>query len=174
MTAVDNTPSNRNFLSPLNFSFQIKRAPNVNFFLQKVNIPSITIPKIDIPTPFVPIPSPFTHLTYGEFSITFKVDEDFQNYLEIHNWIRSLGFPDNPGEYLAIEQNPEYTGAGLTSDISLIALNSAKNPNYEITFRNAFPTRLSDVNFDATLSDVQFVTAEAQFTYFMYDISRVY
>ena len=83
MTAVDDTPSNRNFLSPLNFQFSIKKAPNVNFFLQKVNIPALSLPTIDIPTQFVPIPTSFTRVEYGEFNITFKVDEDLQNYLEI-------------------------------------------------------------------------------------------
>ena len=46
MAALDKTPANKNFLNPLNFKFQIQRAPNVNFFIQKINIPSITLPEI--------------------------------------------------------------------------------------------------------------------------------
>ena len=55
MTAIDNTPENRNFLSPLNFKFSIKKSPNMNFFLQKVNLPSITQDVIVIPTNFNPL-----------------------------------------------------------------------------------------------------------------------
>ena len=44
MSAIlDQTPSNRNFLSPLNFKFTIKKAPHVNFFIQKVNVPQIIL-----------------------------------------------------------------------------------------------------------------------------------
>lgn len=172
MTAIDNTPGNRNFLSPLNFKFSIKRAPNVNFFIQKANIPSIRLPKIDIPTEFVPIPTTFTHMEFGEFKITFKIDEDFQNYLEIFNWITALGFPDDYGQYRQINKIPEYTGDGLRSDISLIALNSAKNPNYEIVFQDAFPTYLSDVEFDTTMEDVDFVSVSAEFTYTQYTLNK--
>ena len=41
MTAIDKTPTNKNFLSPLNFQFQLKRAPYLNFFIQSINIPGV-------------------------------------------------------------------------------------------------------------------------------------
>lgn len=173
MTAVDGTPTNKNFLSPLNFKFSLKRAPHINFFVQKANIPSIDLPAIKIPTQFVPIPTNYTHLEYGKFEITFAVDEDLMNYMEIHNWIRALGFPDNYGEYAAINNIPKYTGDGLTSDLSLMILNSTKTPNYEFTFRDAFPTYLSDVNFATTSTDVQYVTATAEFTYILFDVTKL-
>jgi hypothetical protein len=173
MTAIDNTPENKNFLSPLNFRFSIKRAPHVNFFLQKVNIPEISLPEIEIPTQFVPIPTQYTHLQYGKFAITFKVDEDFQNYLELHNWIRALGFPTDYNEYKSIADIPEYTGEGIRSDISLIALNSAKNPNYEFTFIDAFPISLGDIVFDTTDTDVQYITTTAEFIYTYYNITKI-
>jgi hypothetical protein len=173
MSAVNNTPQNKNFLSPLNFKFSIKRAPNLNFFIQKANIPSIRIPSFEIPTIFNPIPTPYTHMEYGDFDITFKVDEDFQNYLEIHNWIRALGFPEQFEERTAISKNPDYSGEGLYSDLSLIILNSAKKPNYEFTFRSAFPTDLSSVEFDTSDDDVDYVTASASFKYMLFDIVKI-
>jgi hypothetical protein len=173
MSATENTPANKNFLSPLNFKFSIKRAPHVNFFLQKASIPMIQLPQIDIPNIFVPIPTTQTHLQYGRFSVTFKVDEDLENYMEIHNWMRALGFPDNFDEYKAIKKLPEYTGEGLRSDLSLIILNSTKTPNYEFVFRDAFPTFLSQVDFDSTLDDVNYVAATVEFTYTLYDINKL-
>ena len=173
MSALQNTPQNRNFLNPLNFKFSIKRAPNVNFFIQRVNIPSISLPSLEIPTMFNPIPVPYTHMEYGELRISFKVDEDFQNYLEIHNWIRALGFPEQFEERTAISKNAEYTGTGLYSDISLIVLNSARNPNYEFVFRNAFPTELSSIDFDTSDNDVEFVSASASFKYMLFDVEKI-
>lgn len=173
MSALDNTPQNRNFLNPLNFKFSIKRAPNINFFIQKVTIPSISLGSIDIPSPFIPIPTQQSSMEYTDFTIQFKIDEDFQNYLEIHNWIRSLGFPDNYSEYADLAKNPVYTGMGTTSDISLIILNSTKSPNYEFSFRSAWPTYLSEVDFDTTSSDVDYVSATASFKYLMFDIAKI-
>lgn len=173
MTAIDNTPQNKNFLSPLNFQFQLKRAPNVNFFIQKISLPSIAVPEIEIPTMFNYIPEPGNKLSYGELDITFKVDEDFANYLEIHNWIRAITFPEKFEEYATIAKNPEYTGDGIRSDISLIVLNSVKKPNFEVVFRGAYPTALSGVDFDTTLDDVQYLTTTASFKYMLFDINKI-
>jgi hypothetical protein len=173
MTAINDTPLNKNFLNPLNFQFQLKRAPNINFFIQKVTLPSITVPEIEIPTMFNYIPIAGNKLSYGELEITFKVDEDFANYLELHNWIRALTHPEKFEEYADIAKNPTYTGQGVGSDISLIVLNSLKNPNFEVTFRSAYPISLSNIEFDTTLDDVQYVTCSASFRYMLYDITKI-
>ena len=173
MAALDNTPQNKNFLNPLNFKFQIKRAPHVNFFIQKINIPSITLPNIEVPTMFVPIPIQQTHMEYGSLEISFKVDEDLQNYLEIHNWIRGLGFPANFGEYAKIQSKPTISGESLTSEISLTVLDSLKHPTHQFVFHEAFPTSLSEIVFDTTDTDVSYVSATATFKYVLFDISTV-
>lgn len=173
MTAIQNTPTNKNFLSPLNFRFSIKRSPHLNWFVQKVNLPSITLPHFEVSNPFIPIPEPGTLLRYGDLSVTFKVDEDLMNYLEIHHWIRGLGKPDNFGEYKTIAKNATYTGEGIVSELSLMMLDSAKRPNFEIVFRDAFPIYLSELNFDTTYQDVEFITATTTFRYLMFDISEV-
>src|SRR5690606_103637 len=56
MSALDKVPSNNNFLSPLGFHFSVRKLPNVNFFVQRVRIPSISLPPADTPNPFVKIP----------------------------------------------------------------------------------------------------------------------
>jgi hypothetical protein len=173
MTALENTPTNPNFLSPLNFKFSIKRAPHVNFFVQKINLPSISLPTIDTPTPFVKIPQPGEHLDYADLTLSFRVDENLQNYLEIHNWIRALGKPKDFSEYRALSQNPNYTGDGLRSDLTLMILSSAKNPNYEIVFTDAYPYDISELTFDTTKSDVEFIEATATFKYVLFEIKNV-
>lgn len=173
MSALANNPSNLNFLSPLNFNFRLKRAPNLNFFIQKINLPGISFPSITETNPFVNIPIAGDHLQYGDLSVTFKVDEDLNNYLEIHNWIRALTFPDNFTEFANISKNPEYTGEGVTSDLTLIISNSVKIPNYEVQFRNAYPTSLSALSFQTTDTTVEFISATVTFKYLMYDIVKI-
>ena len=174
MSAIDNTPENRNFLSPLNFKFQIKRAPTVNFFIQKANFPSIALPNTEATNPFLNIPYGGDHLTYGDLDIVFKVDEDLTNYLEIHNWIRSMGRPISGAEYRKLEIQPSYTGNGLVSDISLTVLANSKMPNYEVVFRDAFPVSLGTLQFDTTSTDVDYLEIEATFKYLIYDIKKIH
>jgi hypothetical protein len=172
MSAIDNTPTNKNFLSPLNFKFQIKKAPHVNFFIQKVNIPSIALPNPVATNPFINIPYPGEHLRYGDLEISFKVDEDLQNYLEIHNWLISLGKPENFEQYKAIQDIDPITGNGIYSDITLHVLASTKMPNYEIVFVDAFPASLSDISFNTVDNDVTFIQASASFKYTYYNINK--
>jgi hypothetical protein len=173
MTAVDNTPANKNFLSPLNFRFQIKKAPNVNFFVQKVNIPEIAVRAPDVMNPFVKIPYPGDHLEYGIFNISFKVDEDLQNYLEIHNWIRALGKPEDFAGYADIASKPSWTGDGIYSDISVLVLASTKMPNYEVAYVDAFPISLTGISFATTDNNVNYIEASATFKYTYFTITKI-
>lgn len=174
MTAIDNTPYNKNFLSPLNFKFQLHRAPHVNFFCQEANLPSINfsrIPKQN--TPFATIPLVGDHLTFEPLNITFKVDEDLENYLEIHNWLMALGEVESTGLYKTLQNNPSYTGESIVGDISLFILSSAKNANFDVVFKDAFPTSLSELKFTTTDTDVNYITASASFRYVYYKISNI-
>ena len=173
MSAIDNTPENKNFLSPLNFRFLIKKAPHVNFFIQQVNIPSMTLQSPEPNNPFVKTPIPGEHLTFGDLRISFKVDEDLQNYLEIHNWLKGLGKPENFDQYKNIQDKPSYTGDGIYSDISLLVLSSTKMPNYEITYTDSFPVSLSDLVFRTTDENVKYITADATFKYTYYTITNI-
>ena len=173
MAATDNTPSNKNFLSPLNFRFQIKKAPNVNFFLQKVNLPEISVRNFDTPNPFVKIPYPGDHIDYGLLNISFKVDENLSNYLEIHEWLRALAPPEDRAEYGKLESFASWTGQGVYSDVSLIVLTSTHMPNYDIVYVDAFPTNISGLNFSTSDTDVNYIEATATFKYTYYKISKI-
>ena len=167
---MDNT---KNFLSPLNFKFKLKRAPNLNFFIQKIDVPGLALPNVDSPNPFLTYPVPGDHLSYDDLIITFKVDENLENYMEIQNWIRGLGRPF-PDQYKILESNPVTTGESLRSDISVTILTSSKQPNYELVFIDAYPVRLSGFEFDTTADDVNYIQASVTFKYQIYDINKIF
>lgn len=174
MTAIDSTPANKNFLSPLNFRFTLRRAPHVNFFLQKVSLPQVTIN----PTPIysnllIDIPLAGEFVTFSPLVINFKVDEDLQNYLEIFNWIKSLGDYGRDGDYEKLQNAPPGSDKGLYSDISLMVLSSTKMPNYEITFMDAFPTNISAMTFNTTDPDVNYIEAQAEFRYTIFEFNNI-
>jgi hypothetical protein len=174
MSALDNTPTNHNFLSPLNFKFQIKKAPHVNFFIQKVNLPGISTSNLQTSNPFVKIPYSSEHIDFENLEITFKVDEDLQNYLEIHKWIYGLGKPEEYQQYKNIDVKESFTGEGIYSDISLAILASTKTPNYEVVYIDAFPIKLSGITFNTVDTNVNYIEASATFRYTYYTIQKTY
>lgn len=174
MSALETSPINKNFLSPLGFRFFIKKLPNVNFFVQKVNVPGISIAQNPTtPNPFTKIPYAGDHLEFEELQVTYRVDEDLSNYLEIHNWINGLAFPDNFKQFADLANKPVATGEGLKSDASLIITTNGKSPNFVCTFEDAFPISLSNMDFTTTDDSVNYIEATATFLYTQYKISAL-
>lgn len=169
MTILTQQPETQDFLSPLGFQFSILKAPAVNFFVQSVELPGITIGEADVPSPFSKLKFPGTQLSYTDLHVTFKVDERLQSYLEIHNWMKRLGFPDSFEQYAELSPNPASVD-GVQSDISLIVLSAQKNPIFSITYKDAFPVSLGALRFDATQQSLDYLTVDAQFAYRSYDI----
>jgi len=182
MSATANQPSTKSFLSPLGFKFVIKKTPHINYFVQAVSLPSISLNRSEIPTPFVKLPYAGDHVDFSDLTVTFKVDEDLKNYLEIYNWITSIGFPDSFDQYKTIDEIrrskntgnvPAMSGQGVYSDATLTILSSAMNPIHNITFINAFPTSVSELEFTTTDSDVNYLTSTVTFAYQKYNIESL-
>lgn len=173
MSIVDRQPVNKNFLAPHGFNFQIKKSPHVNFFVQSVNLPTFSLGTVDVENPFIKIPFPGDKLSYGTLDVTYKVDENMENYLEIYNWLIAIGYPDNFGQRSNIESKPAMSGEGVYADLSLIILNSQMNPKFEVTFKDAYPISLSELQFDSTITDVDYLTTTVTFAYRIYTISSL-
>jgi hypothetical protein len=173
MSAITNKPRNKNFLSPLNFSFVLKRSPHLNFFCQKVNLPGIVLSFLDQPSPLLTLPVTANHPTFNDLNVTFKVDEDLQNYLEIFSWIKGLGYFQTNQDYKNLSSVNTATGQTVKSDISLVIGDGIKNPNWEIVFHDAFPSALGDLEFDTTDTSVDYITTNVTFKYNYYDIINI-
>lgn len=159
-------PSNPNFLSPIGFQFQINRAPHITFFCQTATLPGVQlIDSQGVETPFVRMNEPGTKLEFQDVSFSFKVDEDMVNYLEIFNWLISMGFPESFDQATAFQEANQSQGTGRFSDGTLTILTSAHTPNLEVTFRDMYPLGLSNIDFDTKVSDVDHAEAVASFSY---------
>ena len=173
----ENQISNRNFLSPTGFKFVLKRAPKVAFFGNSANLPAISMETAIQPSYLKNIDQPGDKVEFGDFNLRFLVDENLENYLEIYNWIRGLGYPESLQETFdwqgGVENfpQPDQTQLNLYSDATLQILTSSNNPNFKIMFQDMFPVELSTLNFDATSEDVGYFTAEATFKYTIYNIT---
>ena len=173
----DNQIKNRNFLSPTGLKFTLNRAPKVTFFGNKANIPGMTLGIANQPTYLKDIDTPGDKISFDDFTLRFLVDENLENYMEIYNWIRGLGYSESLQEIYdwqssnkRIEQ-PDKSQLNMYSDGSLIALTSHQNSNFQIMFKDLWPYNLSTLEFDATDTDIQYFTAEAVFKYTIYNIT---
>lgn len=173
MTAVDSTPANINFLSPLNFKFKIKKTPTLNFFVQKIAVPRMELPSPEQPNHFTRIPKPGDHLSFSDLLVTFKVDEDLKNYMEIYTWLVQMARSQNYEQYQAIDRVQPMSGEGIYSDLELTILSSKRQANYAVVFEDAFPIDLGEMEFDTTATDVNYVTAQATFRYKLYTITNI-
>ena len=179
MSTLSNQPLDKNFLSQLGFNFIINKTPNVNYFVQSVNIPSINLGSSDIQTPFSKIPFAGDQLQFGDLDVTFRVDESMKNYLELYNWLIAIGFPDNFDQYKSIDKNRigpitgstnPMTGEGIYSDATLTILSSAMNPIHQITFLDCYPLSLGEMQFTSTDTDVNYIACQASFRYRKFQI----
>jgi hypothetical protein len=177
MSAIENLPTNINFLSQNGFRFSIKRLPNVNYFCQSATIPAVSLGVVETPTPLAFIPRPGDRITYDPLELTFKVDENLANYFEIQQWIEGLGHPESLEQTTALsrsirEGQSTYRPVGsiptFVSDAVLSILTSNKNVNKNIFFYDLFPIGLSSLNFVSTNTTIEYLEATATFRYRRY------
>tara|TARA_B100000085_G_scaffold157641_1_gene143167 strand:+ start:123 stop:680 length:558 start_codon:yes stop_codon:yes gene_type:complete len=173
----DKQVSNRNFLSPVGFKFTMDRAKKVSFLGNSANIPGLTLGVANQATPLKDIDTPGDKILFDDFTLRFLVDENLENYLEIYNWIRGLGYPESLQEIIdfqrtgKVDKNPYGKEMDIYSDGTLIIQTSNFVPNFQIKFRDLWPYSLTTLNFDATDNDVQYFTADVTFKYTIFDIT---
>ena len=175
----DNQISNRNFLSPTGFKFVLKRAPKVAFFGNSANLPAISMGTAIQSSYLKNIDQPGDKVEFEDFSFRFLVDENLENYLEIYNWIRGLGYPESLKEVYDFQKEksdisqPIKSQLNLYSDGTLTILDSNNIPKFKLIFENLFPTNLTTLEFDATQTDLEYFTAEVTFKYTIYNIRDI-
>ena len=170
-----NQITNRNFLAPSGFKFTLSKEPKVSFFCTSARIPEISLDTAVQPSYLKDLDIPGEKLTYGDLSLRFLIDEDMENYMAIHNWLTGLGFPETTQDYKDLIADPvDVTQPGDAkrgfSDGSLTILNSNYRANAIVKFKDLFPVSLTSLEFDASVTDIEYFTAEVTFKYTIYNI----
>jgi len=186
-------PSKMDYASPVQFRFKIAKLPQVEFFIQTVNLPGISIGTSTVPTPLYDFPVPGDEISFQDLSISFLVDENLNNYKELHDWISGLGFGKNhqqfadlratgtdrfPGTVASTAASGTATPGPLPegsiySDATLSILNSKNIVKTEVRFQNVFPTSIGSLSYNVQAADVDYLKAEASFSYINYDIVQI-
>jgi hypothetical protein len=193
INSLSRQPTKLDYASPTQFKFSIIKLPKVEYFCTAVNIPGITLGgTMSQPSPLKDIPIPGEKLTYEPLSMTFLVDENLENFQEIHGWLVGLGFPRDHNEFrdLVSSGNDRFPAknqsisneigkvkygaantGGTYSDATLTILTSKNNSQLEVRFRNMFPTGLTGLSYNQQAADVDYLTATVSFEYEIYDFA---
>lgn len=172
MSTLNNQPSNKNMLSPTGFRFVLNRTPSINYFTYSAPLPTLSLGDYDVATPFVALPYPGDKLRYEPLTLRFRVDEDLTNYMEIQNWLISLGYPES-FDQSAYNRTSAFKSNNIFSDGSLIIMSSNQNPNLNINFEDMFPISLTELTFDSSIADIEYLEATVTFRYKLYTVDRI-
>ena len=186
---IGRQPEVLDYASPTQFRMAINQLPKVEFFITACNLPGINLGEAVFPTPLKQIPIQGDELTFENLSISFLVDENLQNYKELHDWLIGIGFPQSrqqfknfrsqtanrPGATRGNSQDigdvqPATPISPMFSDGTLTILSNKNNPVVEVRFEELSPVALGALSFDQEATDVQYLKATADFNYKYYEI----
>lgn len=159
---------NLSLFQPAQFKLTIDkvRYKYAEMFCKTVYHPGANVGAAIAPDKRVNVPMPGDTLTYGELSVTILLDEDWNSYKEIYNWLLRHVNNRHTTQY-----ESHRTGEiPSISDITITALTNHNNGNVKMRYIDAFPTSVGDVSFEAgsLATDVVFPVNFA-FAYFEID-----
>ena len=182
-------PTKLDYSSPTQFRFLINQLPKVEYFTTEANIPGITLGDGVMNTPLKDIPILGDKLTYDDLNISFIVDENLENYIEMHNWLTGIGFPKDRSQFSTFRSttsNVATTTRGeskdigdvrattpelaMFSDATMTILTNKNNPVVECRFADVFPISLSSLDYSQNQTDVEYLTASVTFKYKIYEV----
>ena len=187
-------PTKLDYAAPTQFKFSIIKLPKVEYFCTAVNVPGITLGDATQATSLKNIPIPGDKLSYEPLQMTFLVDENLENFQEIHGWLVGLGFPRDHNEFQNLltagtDRFPSQSTSkstepgkvkfaaadtgGTFSDATLSVLSSKNNATLEVRFRDLYPVSLSGLDYNQQETDIQYLTANVTFAYKIYEFAAV-
>ena len=186
---LNRQPTALDYSSPTQFRFLINQLPKVQYFTTEANLPGITLDELELGSPLKDLPLLGSKLSYDDLTITFIVDENLENYIEMHTWLTAIGFPKDRKQFRDFRSTTSNTKTStrgeskdigdvkaatpelaMSSDAVLTILTNKNNPVVECRFADVFPTSLSGLTYSQNQTDVEYLTATVNFKYKIYEI----
>jgi len=124
-------------------------------FIQGSLVPSISLNPVDIPFMGREIPMEGGGIEFGSWSTSFIIDEEWQSYLLIYNWMMSI----NNGYNKFGRMDHDYMSEGI-----LTIMNNYEKPIIEFKFKDIWPTSLGEIELDYQ-EDANHIIANVEFAY---------
>lgn len=145
------------------FKLTLQNYPYLEYFVQQINLPGVTIPEFTQPSFYTAIRRPATTINYEDLSVTFLVTEDLQNWLQIYDWMTRIVPTRSFNEIL----QPEPL---IYTDITLNVLSNKSNRVMDVYYKQCWPKSLTGITFDTTTPDAAHITATVVFGYSGYTV----
>jgi hypothetical protein len=158
---------NINYLQPTGFKIILDRTyyQNLTFFATSFIHPSTALGTTIVGRSRTDVRLIGDKLTFGDVQCNIILDEDMAAVTEMYDWMQNIvnNTRNSPTGRTQTERSTE-------CDMSVIALNSMNNATKTITYKDAFPTALGDINFD-TVSGDNFITVPMTFAFTTFELS---
>ena len=152
--ALNNQVKNINPISEVQFKFELIDFPATTFFVQTVNLPGVALDPSPLGRPMrTDVNLMAGAVSYEPLEVGFVVDEYLKNWQELFKWVTG--------------PQPHYTQAILT------LLSSSMNPTLEVHFEHVFPTTLTEIAFDSTISEPTSLISTVTLNYSKYTIKNL-
>lgn len=138
---------NPNSLKPVSYKLSIARLPEVEYMCQSVSLPGVEVEPLTFSNRFVDIKEIGKASYAADLDITFIVDENMENWISVHNWMRSTTPFEDHSEVISPTEDHK-------SDAILIVTTSAMNPNKYFKFKGLFVRSLGGLEFDSSNTDL--------------------
>ena len=164
-----NLTANLNMLSPGNFKVTIDSTEfaNLQFFCTNANIPTLSTSEVLQGYKNRNAYFPGDTIEYGTFDITFIVDEEMKNYIEMQTWIKKNA------DHNVLETNTNKFGhEEKVKDITLSIQTNKNTINKQIKFTDAFPTSIGELSFTTQDTSVEYLTCAVSFRYNRFEFIR--
>tara|TARA_R100000322_G_scaffold123999_1_gene80839 strand:+ start:730 stop:1299 length:570 start_codon:yes stop_codon:yes gene_type:complete len=178
-------PLNKNrqdkFILVLNLPEGIKEiTDNINRNTNRINANSLEIsitgtvtPSIIVPEKVIPYGaqsikvSSHTRSPYSEFDFNFKIDNEYSNYWAIYKWLDVINDVQlgtvNEDEIIKYS-NPSQLLSVYSSNLTVYGLDEYENRKIQWDYVGAFPTALSQIQWDYNNTDEIVAGATFSFT----------
>ena len=155
-------PNKVNLAKSTNYRLNIHVLPETQFWLTTCTLPSLNTSEVSIPDPvYGNRYTPSNTQQVAPMTVTFLVDEDYSNYMEIIALMHKAAGPD-----LSKRFKP---GEATGSDGSLHILSNNKNVSDVVfTFHNLFPTVLGELQLTNEATEPLVTDLELQYDYMSY------
>lgn len=140
-----------NLSNNTNYKLEISGYPNLNYFITSTQLPQMSMQPVQTDFRGNQCIVPGDKIEYDSLTVEFLVNEDWANYIELYKWIRDQRWKNNPKDHFA--------------DLTLWVLNNNKLPITKVVYYDAFPTSVSELDFDSSTTEPVNLVCSVTFSY---------
>ena len=118
-----------------------EQGEGVTLMCNEVNLPGLTLDVLPIETPYLEQKIPSNRLAFDDLTLTFAIDELFENYKMLYDWMTLIKHPER------------YSVDDMIVDASLFIYSNNNNPKLEFKLFRIFPFALDAITFTTKVDD---------------------